>query len=237
MYDLSSKYYDVIYSFKDYKHEAELIRNYIMKQGLNYQTILDVACGTAQHAYFLKDDYSIDGIDLNPEFVSIAKTKNPNGNFYSADMTHFQLNKKCDIVMCLFSSIGYVQTLENVLRTLKQFKEHLNDNGIILIEPWFTPDVWSGGRVDTITTELNDIKMCRMSYSQKHDRISSLRFDYMFGSKYGIEYFSEEHKMGLFTIDELIQLFKEVELEVEYDKQGISGRGMYVARRRGKNIS
>jgi SAM-dependent methyltransferase len=233
MYDLSSKYYDVIYSFKDYKHEAEQIRNYIAKQGLYFRTILDVACGTAQHALYLKDEFLIDGIDLNPEFISIAKSKNPEGSFYVADMTSFQLNKKYDVVMCLFSSIGYVQTLNNVVRTLEHFEGHLNDNGIILVEPWFTPEVWIDGRVDTITTELNDIKMCRMSHTQKIDRISSLRFDYLFGRNTGIEYFSEEHKMGLFTVDELIQTFNEVGLEVEYDDKGISGRGMYVARRRG----
>lgn len=233
MYGLSSKYYDVIYSFKDYKHEAEQIRNYMAKQGLNYRTILDVACGTGQHAFYLKNEYLIDGIDLNPEFISIAKSKNPKGNFYVADMTNFKLNKKYDVVMCLFSSIGYVQTLNNVVRTLGCFKEHLNDNGIILVEPWFTPEEWSEGRVDIITTELKDIKMCRMSHTQKLDRISILRFDYLFGSNTGIEYFSEEHKMGLFTVDELINAFNEVGLEVEYDDQGISGRGMYVARRRG----
>jgi SAM-dependent methyltransferase len=230
MYESSSKYYDLFYSFKDYQQEAILIRDYIMKQEIIHKTMLDIACGTAQHAFFLKEDYSIDGIDLNPEFISIAKTKNPNGNFYIADMTNFQLDKKYDIVMCLFSSIGYVKTLDNAVRALKQFKEHLNDNGIILVEPWFTPDSWSDGRVDIIT-ELNDIKMCRMSFTEKNDRISILRFDYLIGSKSGIEYFSEEHKMGLFTVDEMMQAFHEVELEVEYDEYGISGRGLYVARR------
>jgi SAM-dependent methyltransferase len=233
MYDLSSKYYDVIYSFKDYKQEAELIRNYIKSQGSSYKTILDVACGTAEHASFLKKEYSIDGIDLNSEFVSIAKSKNPEGNYYKADMTCFQLNKKYDIITCLFSSIGYVQILDNVVRTLKHFKDHLNEDGIIIVEPWFTPDVWIAGRIDTITTEFNNIKMCRMSFTEKQDKISILRFDYLFGSKTGIDYFSEEHKMGLFTIEELIRAFHDADLEVKYDEQGISGRGLFVARRRG----
>jgi hypothetical protein len=180
---------------------------------------------------FLKNQYLIDGIDLNPEFISIAKRKNPEGNFYVADMTNFTLNKKYDVVMCLFSSIGYVQTLDNVVRTLGCFKEHLNDNGIILVEPWFTPEEWNDGRVDIITAELNDMKLCRMSHSQKLDKISIVRFDYLFGNQAGIEYFSEEHKLGLFTVDELKNAFHEAGLDVEYDDQGISGRGIYVARK------
>lgn len=81
MFDLSSKYYDVIYSFKDYEQEAQQVRQYIRRQGKDYRTLLDVACGTAEHAFFLKQHYTIDGIDLNPEFVSIAKSKNPDGHY------------------------------------------------------------------------------------------------------------------------------------------------------------
>ncbi|MGC6587180.1 hypothetical protein ACPV3A_19785 [Paenibacillus sp. Dod16] len=66
MFDLSSKYYDVIYSFKDYEQEAQQVRQYIRRQGKDYRTVLDVACGTAEHAFFLKQHYTIDGIDLNP---------------------------------------------------------------------------------------------------------------------------------------------------------------------------
>ncbi|WP_054957304.1 class I SAM-dependent DNA methyltransferase [Paenibacillus dakarensis] len=197
--------------------------------------MLDVACGTGQHAFFLKNDYRIDGIDLNSKFVEIAKSKNPEGDYYTADMTHFQLGKKYDVITCLFSSIGYVKTLERVVKTFENFKDHLNDDGIILVEPWFTPEIWSEGRTDTLTTEHNEVKMCRMSYTAKQDRISILRFDYLFGSKNGIEYFSEEHVMGLFRTDELIEAFKDVGFDVQYDEQGISGRGMYVARRR-KNL-
>ncbi|MFD1177982.1 class I SAM-dependent DNA methyltransferase [Paenibacillus puldeungensis] len=232
MFDLSSKYYDVIYSFKNYQQEANMIHEYLIKQENEPKLILDVACGTGQHAYYLKQHYSIDGIDLNPEFVSIAKAKNPEGQFYTADMSSFKLEKTYDVVMCLFSSIGYVKTLDNVVRTLEQFKEHLNEAGVILVEPWFTPEVWNAGRVDTLTAEQDGIKMCRMSYTEKHDRMSVLRFDYLFGSKAGIDYFSETHDLGLFSVDEMIRAFHDAKLEVEYDEQGISGRGMYIARRK-----
>ena len=51
MFYLSSKYYDVIYSFKDYEQEAQEVRQYIKRQGKDYRTVLDVACGTAEHAF------------------------------------------------------------------------------------------------------------------------------------------------------------------------------------------
>lgn len=230
MFDLSSKYYDVIYSFKDYEQEAQQVREYIERQGKDYRTVLDVACGTAEHAFFLKQHYAIDGIDLNPEFISIAKSKNPDGDYSVADMTRFRLDRKYDVIQCLFSSIGYVRTLELLVQTLKQFKEHLNEEGVILVEPWLTPDVWTTGRVDTIMTERRGIQMCRMSHSDRESDMSIMRFEYLFGSEYGIEHYTEEHRMGLFTVEEMIRAFQEAGLHVEHDPQGLIGRGMYIAR-------
>lgn len=232
MFDFSAKYYDIIYSFKDYQQEADLIHQYLLKQNIEPKTILDVACGTGQHANYLKQHYSIDGIDLNEESVSMAQAKNPEGKFLTADMSSFQLDKTYDVIMCLFSSIGYVKTLDNVVKTLERFREHLNDHGLILVEPWFTPEVWKAGRVDTLTTEHGGVKICRMSHTEKRGRVSVLQFDYLIGSEAGIDYFSEKHEMGLFTIDEMIHAFQGAKLEVEYDKQGISGRGMYIARKK-----
>jgi SAM-dependent methyltransferase len=236
MYQLSSKYYDAFYSFKDYEQETQLIRDFIKKQGNSYKSLLDVACGTAEHALYLKQDFEIDGIDLNAEFVEIAKSKNPEGNFFVADMTDFKLDQKYDVITCLFSSIGYVKTIDNVVKTLNRFKAHLNDGGIILVEPWFTPEVWSEGRTDILTTEHNDIKMCRMSHTSSQDKISILRFDYLLGLKTGIEHYSEEHVMGLFHTQQLIEAFEIAGLEVEYDAYGISGRGLFLARHKGHTM-
>lgn len=230
MFDLSSKYYDVIYSFKDYEQEAQQVRQYIKRQGKDYRTVLDVACGTAEHAFFLKQHYTIDGIDLNPEFVSIAKSKNPDGHYSVADMTRFRLDRKYDVILCLFSSIGYVKTLEMLVQTLTQFKEHLNEEGVILVEPWLTPDVWTAGRVDTIMTERSGIHMSRMSHSDREGDISIMKMEYLFGSEHGIEHYTEEHRLGLFTVKDMIEAFQEAGLRVEHDPEGLIGRGMYIAR-------
>jgi SAM-dependent methyltransferase len=231
MFDKSAQYYDVIYSLKDYKKESEKIRNYILGINPNVKLILDVACGTGEHAFYLKDYFNVDGIDLNKEFVGIANQKNAKGEYFCGDMTSFDLDKKYDVVMCLFSSIGYVQTIENVVKTLKQCKAHLNDEGMILVEPWFTPDVWQSGRVDTLTAEKNGIKMCRMTFAERQGNLSIMKFHYLLGDNKGIDHYVEVHKMGLFTVEEMKQAFEEINLKVDYDSEGISGRGLYIGRK------
>ncbi|MFS1512626.1 class I SAM-dependent methyltransferase [Chengkuizengella sp. SCS-71B] len=167
MFYQTSEFYDLIYSFKNYRDEAEKIKKYIDEIQPHTKTILDVACGTGEHASFLKKSYKIDGIDLNEEFIEIAKTKNPQGNYYTRDMTQFDLKQTYDIVMCLFSSIGYVQTIDKLKHTIEQLKKHLKDDGLLIIEPWFTPEVWTPGRVNILTTEKEGIKINRMTHTEK----------------------------------------------------------------------
>ena len=42
-------------------------------------------------------------------------------SLHQGDMTDFNMGKTYDVVMCLFSSIGYVKTLENVAASLQNF--------------------------------------------------------------------------------------------------------------------
>ncbi len=174
----------------------------------------------------------MDGLDLNQEFIAIAAEKNPRGQYFTGDMTDFNLDRTYDIVLCLFSSIGYVRTLENVVKALKCFKNHLNRDGIIVVEPWFTPDGWiPDGRVHMITGTTDEGKICRMNVSlPPQGRITVLNFHYLVGTRDGVKYITERHELGLFTVDEMKQAFNQAGLSVHYDPAGLTGRGLYVAR-------
>ncbi|WP_054949490.1 class I SAM-dependent methyltransferase [Numidum massiliense] len=228
MFNASEDLYDLIYSFKDYEREAQEIRNFISRHKPDAESVLDVACGTGKHLEFLTKHYAVDGIDLNERFVQIAAERNPSSNFWVADMTAFDLQKTYDVVMCLFSSIGYVRTHEAVKQTVKQFKSHLNDGGIVIVEPWFTPDQWQAGYVSVLNAERDDVKVCRMSHAEREGNLSVLNFEYLVGTESGIQHFQERHELGLFSHEELLQIFQASGLNVVFDSKGISGRGVYI---------
>jgi ubiquinone/menaquinone biosynthesis C-methylase UbiE len=233
MFTKSAQYYDLIYSsLKDYPGEAGKIASLIQKINSSALTILDVACGTAEHARLLNENYNyqVNGIDLNEDFLEVARRKLPKAKFETADMTNFRLGQQYDVVMCLFSSIGYVQSLENVRKTLGCFKNHLSPGGLIIVEPWLTPDAWKAGQIDIRTVELENLKICRMGLSNLEGTISKLRFEYLIGTTEEIRHEMEDHELGLFTVEEMVQCFEEAGLESSYDPEGIFGRGLYVAR-------
>ena len=226
------KFYDEIYSrMKNYEEEASTVREWIQKIRPHAKTLLDVACGTAEHAKYLKKNYIIDGLDLGADFLEIAKAKNPECSYHQGDMKDFQLNKKFDVIISLFSSIGYVQTYENLVKALKCFSTHLAPNGLIVVEPWLTPDVWTAGRLKMITIDEPDLKVCRTNVNETRNGMSYFQWHFLIAKAppFGVKYFTEEHTLGLFSVDQMKAAFSEAGLKVQHDEKGIFGRGLYLA--------
>jgi SAM-dependent methyltransferase len=233
MFSASADLYDLLYSgFKDYAAEVAEIAATIRRAHPRARTVLDVACGTAEHARLLAEEhgFEVDGLDLDPAFVRIARGKLPHGSVHEADMTSFELPRRYDAIVCLFSSIGYVRTLENVGRTLERFRHHLAEGGIVLVEPWFTPGVLEPGRIFVNTAEAAGVTVCRMSHAEVEDRLSRMRFEYLVGRAEGIEHASEVHELGLFTTEEMLECFRQAGLRAEHDPRGPYGRGLFVGR-------
>jgi len=66
LHNALAKYYDRIYSFKDYLDEAVRLQNLIMKYSeSDGNMLLDVACGTGLHLKHLKGDFSCTGVDIS----------------------------------------------------------------------------------------------------------------------------------------------------------------------------
>jgi len=232
MFTESAELYDLIYStFKNYAAETSALATFIRREHMQAKTILDVACGTAEHARLLERDhgFEVDGLDRDPAFVKIARGK-LRGDVYEGDMISFRLPRRYDVVQCLFSSIGYVRTLENVRRTLERCRDHLAPGGIVLVEPWFAPGVLEPGRVSINTAESGDVRVARMSHLEIDGRLSRLRFEYLIGRVSGIEHATEMHELGLFTTEEQLRAFEDAGLTATHDPVGIDGRGLFLAR-------
>jgi SAM-dependent methyltransferase len=235
MFDASADVYDLVYSsFKNYAEEAGLLTEWLERYRPGVQTVLDAACGTGEHAALLASrGFDVHGIDINSAFIGIAREKAPAASFTTADMTDFSLHQRFDAVLCLFSSIGYVKSIDRVVIALGQLAQHLADDGVMLIEPWFTPDQWRVDHVDHRFASNGDVMVSRMAFSGRAGNISTIRFHYLIGRQdRGIEYTSELHELGPFTRDEMLNAFHSAGLDVAYDETGLSGRGLYIARHR-----
>ena len=231
MFNKSAKYYDAIYkaNSKDYVKESEKLHSLIQQHKKSSgNVLLDVACGTGLHLHYLRQHYQVEGLDLDPEILTIAKKNQPDIPFHQASMVDFDLNKKFDVITCLFSAIGYVETQSRLHQAIQTMTNHLNDGGVLLVEPWFGPGILSTSKVYVVFVDEPDLKIARMNINRVEENISFLDFHYLVATPEGIENFAETHKLSLFTDEEYMQAFQSAKLKTIHDPEGLDGRGLYI---------
>jgi len=232
MFTKSEAFYDAIYgTMKDYAREAEqihaVIEQYKQTPGT---TLLDVACGTGRHIPFLRQHYTVEGLDLDEQMLAIASQRNPEIIFHHADMVDFELGHKFDVITCLFSSIGYARTVPRLHQTLRTMRRHLNAGGVILIEPWLTPEQYEVGHIGAVFVNEPYLKIARMNKSEVGDGVSIMNFHYLVATPEGIEHFTELHELGLFSHQDNLDAFQAHALDVVHDAdpEKLMGRGLYI---------
>ena len=227
MFSKSVEFYDeIVKEFKDYDKECRDIDKRIKSINPEAKTILDVACGTGEHALILSRDYGyeVDGIDLEEGFIELASKKCPEGRFEVADMTDFELDRKYDVVTCLFSAIGYAGTLEKTSKAIGCFKDHLNEDGVMLVEPWIDPREFENGNSFLRTVDRDGFKAARIGRSEVFGNISRVTFDYLVVVKDEVYRETEVHELVLLSREELLGCFEENGLDYEYDDVGLMDR-------------
>ncbi len=231
MFDKSAQFYDAIYAFKDYESEAERLRAMIQARVPSPEvTLLDVACGTGLHLQYLKKQYAVEGLDLDPNMLEIARRRCPGVPFHQGDLVDFDLGRRFDVVMCLFSSIGYAKTVARMRQAVQTMARHLHPDGLLLVEPWLTPDVFETGRFDARFVDKPDLKIARITTTSREGTLSIIDLHYLVGTSDGVAHFTERHEVGLFTHDEYLDAFRAAGLTVDFDPDGFMGRGLYLGR-------
>jgi dTDP-3-amino-3,4,6-trideoxy-alpha-D-glucopyranose N,N-dimethyltransferase len=235
---LSPKYtrfanvYDDAYHFIDYGRSAGWMRDLIHARHPDAQTLLELACGTGRYLELLAGDFVVEGLDLSPEMLAKARTRVPSVPLHEGDMTEFRLDRRYDVVCCLFRSIGYVGTTQKLERAVAAMARHVAENGIVLIEPFFTPDAYWVNRVTLNDYKRDDLALAWMYVSEREASLARLRINCLVGTPAGVEHFVEVHELGLFTRDDFEKAFATAGLQLEYESDAPGGTGLYIGRAR-----
>jgi SAM-dependent methyltransferase len=224
--------YDLEYSFKDYAGEAAVITRIVRERSPGAKTLLDVACGTGKHLEHLRATFECEGLDLDEGLLEVARKRVPDVPLRHADMREFDLGRRFDVITCLFSAIGFVGGPDGLAAAARAFAHHLNPGGIALVEPWITPDGWIPNRPHLLTYEEPGLVLARATVSGLRDeRISTTDMHYLVATSAGVEHFVEQLAPYLFTTDEMRAAFEAAGLGVDYDAEGLIGRGLWICSR------
>jgi SAM-dependent methyltransferase len=230
-YDASARYYDRIYAFKAYDEEAQAVRRLLAGLHPTAQTLLEVGCGTAGHLAFFAQWFEAEGLDRSPSMLAVAREKLPEAPLHKGDMRTFELARRFDVVTCLFSSIGYVRSLEELNRAVANMARHLTPGGLLIVEPWFTPDQWRPGHVGgSIVVNDDTLKIARFCVSETRGRFAVTPMHHLVADPTGVTHFVETHELFLATSEELEQAFVGAGLrDVRFDAD-VLPRGAWIGR-------
>ncbi|WP_116041256.1 class I SAM-dependent DNA methyltransferase [Amycolatopsis palatopharyngis] len=215
---------------KDYRAEATLILELIRDRNPVADSLLDVACGTGAHLRELAGPFeTVVGTDLSPKMLEVAMRNTPEIPLHQGDMRDFRFDRRFDAVTCMFSSVGYLATADDLDKAVRNFADHVNPGGVVIVEPWWFPDNFVSGWVGADIVNVDGRTISRLSYSVRKGNASHMEVHYTVAvPETGIEHFTDIHVMTLFDRDSYEAAFRKAELTVEYVKHEQAAPGMFV---------
>lgn len=227
--------YDLIYEAagKDYAAESAELHKVIQERVPNATSLLDVACGTGGHLRFLQQWYEVAGADLDPAMIEQAQLHLPSVELLEADMRRFQFGRTFDAVVCLFSSIGYMQTEDDLATAISTMAAHLRPEGVLVLDGWVLPDAWRGTRSTHMETASDDsMRVARVGIARRELNKTYLEMHYLVGTVDGVDHVVDEHELTLFDRDQYVAALALAGIEqVEVMDSPMSGRDRYVGRK------
>jgi SAM-dependent methyltransferase len=231
-YSRSARVYDDLCRHKDYAAATLVLREILQRVVPHAASLLDVACGTGRHLEHLRSHFRVEGLDLSPEMLQIARSRCPGIPFHEGSLVDFRLADTFDVVTCLFGSIGYALTLENLRRAFHTMAHHLKPGGVLVVEPWLTPDRFVSGRLVLDSVDDPDLKVARMYVTRREGRISVFESQYLVGRSEGVTHFTERQELGLFTDEEYRRALNRAGLDLVEIGNGPFGYGLFMGIRK-----
>jgi len=221
-YSRLARYYDQMYSHIDYEGAANRLHEIIqMYKKTTGNRLLDVACGTGSHIMHLKDKYQTMGFDISEEMLVVAREKCPDISFVQGNMVALELDQVFDVIICLFGSITYLTTKEELQHTIESFSKHTTPGGVVIIEPLFTEETLHHRGMGLNCLNLPEIKIARSNVNRREGNIVYLDFHFLISTRaHGTEHFIDPSPMGVFHRSTFKNLMEKSGFSVEIIEPG-----------------
>jgi daunosaminyl-N,N-dimethyltransferase/N-dimethyltransferase len=239
MYGARASYYDLIYHWKDYGAESTALHTLLRGEGIqDGATLLEAGCGTGSHLTHMRAWYHVAGFDLSPEMIAVARRKLPGVELFAADMSSFerggQAPLEADVLLCLFGAIAYLHPIERLEKAAECFARAVRRGGVLIVEPFVSPESFVPGRVHMQTYDSDELKLCRMSTSRVRGDIAELTMHWLALGRDGtVDRFTEEHALILLSSAALVDVFNRAGFDASFEPHGLmEDRGLLIGRRR-----
>ncbi len=224
-YSRLASIYDYVMRHVDYVHWADYVESLLRRHGLVPVRVLDLACGTGSLAVELgKRGYKVVGADGCEEMLAVAREKvrmvGHDVSFYHQDLLHLEGLPQVEWVLCLYDSINYLMTLEEVSRALEEIHGVVQPGGIFIFDVCTETNSLRYFRDMTDKDRGNGFSYTRRSYY--NNGVQFNRFDIYFTDTQ--EEVCEVHRQRIYPLSDVEGVLEASPFRVEgaYDGFGFS---------------
>jgi ubiquinone/menaquinone biosynthesis C-methylase UbiE len=156
----NSEEYLKVYRHRDEKEAEDLVKLVLDNIDVSgVKNVLDMAAGSGRHAViFAQEGFNITAVDLSENLLSIAKNnavkKDVKIDYVHSDIRHFDPGVKYDLILNLFTSIGYFEEDEENYYILDKGYKLLQKNGFFVLD-YFNNKFLENNLVPNTTDELD----------------------------------------------------------------------------------
>lgn len=127
---------------KDYGAECDFVEKVFDRfASKSVKTILDVGCGTGQHAIlFGRRGYEVTGIDASSTALQLARDKAREEGVdlqaIATDVRDLILEEKFDACVAMFAVMNYLESNEDLRKALTRIRMHLDEGSLFIFDCW-----------------------------------------------------------------------------------------------------
>ena len=223
--DRHAQLYDLFYAGKPYGEEAAFVARLLGSMGVSPPArLLELACGTGRHARELeKLGFSLVATDNSADMLACARQAAAGSKsqvrFREADMQTLDLGGETfDAAICLFDSIGYLQTNEAIGAALSATRRHLRKDGLLVLEFWHAAAMlrdFDPVRVRRWRTESGEVIRMAETSLDHFNQVAHVAYDVIeLGNDGTCARFKETHTNRYFLAQEMRALVEQSGFEV-----------------------
>lgn len=215
--ELAAYYYEIEKPARDFDSEIKFLTSLLRAK--NVQTVMDMGCGSGEHANSLhQQGFSCIGIDASQPMLTIARQRFPQIEFFHGTMQEYQHSSAVDALICLFGSINYLLTEQELDQFLLNLKKNLKTGGYFILEVWNAFPIRQIKRKAITSVSTSKIgktliqrnRGFRLQENPSDISLVEVNFIYLVNSKK----IQDKHIMRVFYPDEIIQILQRNQLKV-----------------------
>ncbi|NYH77276.1 SAM-dependent methyltransferase [Actinopolyspora biskrensis] len=223
--------YDFVYCGrgKDFRGEVDQIMDVVRARKPHAESLLDVACGTGEHLRYLRENVAhAEGLELSEPMLRVAREKLPAVPLHHADMRTFELARTFDVVTCLFSSVGYMSTVDELTAAIGRMSAHLAPDGVLVVDPWWFPEKFLDGYIASDVVRDESRAVARVARSTREGGATRVDAQYLLADDSGVRHFTDTQLITLFEHSDYLGALRAAGCDALHLAGRFSPRGLFV---------